>query len=226
MNHDELLIQMGSLGSTRSTPLCEKYRPQRIADFIGLEKPKRVLQRFADKPYGCAWLFVGRAGIGKTAMAQALASALAADVHVLPARGCTRENVAYVCSQCEGSPGKRHLILVDQADMLSRQSQTDLRSRLDGVGCLPNAVWVFTATNAEVLDEGFRSRCLQLHFSSYGISKEAATLLEKIWELERPHPEMARPNFARIIKEANNDIRAALMDIEVRLAMGSHADGR
>lgn len=32
-------------------PLAEKYRPRAIGDFIGLEKPKRILAKFAANPY-------------------------------------------------------------------------------------------------------------------------------------------------------------------------------
>jgi DNA polymerase III gamma/tau subunit len=52
--------------------LAEKYRPKAIAEFIGLEKPKRILSKFAAQPYPSAWLFVGPSGVGKTRMAQAL----------------------------------------------------------------------------------------------------------------------------------------------------------
>jgi DNA polymerase III gamma/tau subunit len=38
--------------------LSEKYRPQTIAEFVGLEKPKKILGKFAAKPYASAWLFV------------------------------------------------------------------------------------------------------------------------------------------------------------------------
>ena len=31
--------------------LAEKYRPHSISDFAGLEKPKRILSKFAANPY-------------------------------------------------------------------------------------------------------------------------------------------------------------------------------
>jgi hypothetical protein len=42
--------------------LAEKYRPKAISDFAGLEKPKRILGKFAANPYASAWLFVGPPG--------------------------------------------------------------------------------------------------------------------------------------------------------------------
>ena len=35
-------------------PLAEKYRPHAIADFVGLDKPKRILAKFAANPYSSA----------------------------------------------------------------------------------------------------------------------------------------------------------------------------
>jgi DNA polymerase III gamma/tau subunit len=84
--------------------LSEKYSPSRIADFVGLEKPRRLLQNFATKPFGSAWLFVGRSGTGKTAMAHALAKEVAAQIHLLPANEFSRENVSRIWETCLRAP--------------------------------------------------------------------------------------------------------------------------
>ena len=47
--------------------LSEKYRPKSIADFVGLDKPKRIVAKFAAQPYPSAWLFVGPSGWAKPA---------------------------------------------------------------------------------------------------------------------------------------------------------------
>jgi DNA polymerase III gamma/tau subunit len=69
--------------------LAEKYRPIRIADFIGLERPKKILSAFCKRPAAGAWLFVGPSGVGKSTMALALASELAAELHKIPSRSAT-----------------------------------------------------------------------------------------------------------------------------------------
>src|SRR5689334_7339841 len=46
--------------------LAEKYQPRHLADFIGLEHPKRLLQKLALEPRPCAMLFIGPPGGGKT----------------------------------------------------------------------------------------------------------------------------------------------------------------
>jgi len=206
--------------STQSLSLCEKYRPLKIVDFIGLTEPKLILQKIAANPCGRALLFEGKSGSGKTAMALALAAAIPAQVHLLPANKCTRDNVAKLWNSCQYKPeaGFRiHLVLVDQADLLNKNQQIDLRSKINGHGSLDNVIWVFTATPTTRLDAGFRSRCMQFKFSTYGNSSAATDLLERVWNAEAPTA--APPNFARIIKEANGNIRAALMEIELKLAV-------
>lgn len=68
-------------------PLAEKYRPTRIADFVGLDKAKRILSKLAANPYPSAWLFLGPSGTGKTTMALALAAEMPAELHHIPAQG-------------------------------------------------------------------------------------------------------------------------------------------
>jgi replication-associated recombination protein RarA len=203
-----------------SFSLCEKYRPRKISDFVGLKEPRRVLQQYAANPFDKEWLFVGPSGTGKTAMALAHAADIAAEVHFMPAPVSSREKLNSVCETCLGFPisgFKRHLVLVNEADALSLRIQNDLRSRLEGPGRLKDVVWVFTAASIAGLDPGFTSRCMKLKFSTYGFSKEAAGLLERIWDIEVPDCTQVRPNFARIVKESNNDIRTALNKLEAKL---------
>jgi hypothetical protein len=58
------------------------------------------------------------------------------------------------------------------------------------------------------------SRCRNLPFSTYGIQADAAKLLERVWQAETDAP---APNFARIIKEENGNVRAALSTLDSRL---------
>ena len=44
--------------------LSEKYRPRKVAEFVGLSKAKRVLAKFAARPYACSFLFFGPPGVG------------------------------------------------------------------------------------------------------------------------------------------------------------------
>ena len=70
-------------------PLAEKYRPKTIAEFIGLERPKRIMTNFAHNPRSVAFLFTGPSGTGKTTMALALCDAIAGELIHIPSQHCT-----------------------------------------------------------------------------------------------------------------------------------------
>src|SRR5207245_10917395 len=70
-------------------PLSEKYRPRAIGDFVGLERPKRIIANFAGNPRSVAFLFAGPSGTGKTTMALALCDAIGGGPIHIPSQHCT-----------------------------------------------------------------------------------------------------------------------------------------
>jgi replication-associated recombination protein RarA len=199
--------------------LTERYRPHSITEFAGLAKPKAFCAKLAEKPYASAWRFVGPSGTGKTTMALALAETMSAEVHHIGSQECNLETLERVCRTCQYVPmagRKIHLILVDEADQMSAAAQLFLLSKLDGTAPLPQTIWIFTCNETDRLQDRFLSRTLPVEFSSYGIASEAAQLLARIWGENAPAGSAA-PNFARIVKESNNNVREALMKLELEL---------
>src|SRR5712664_1522178 len=84
--------------------LVEKYRPETLDDFIGLDIPKRIMQSFIRNPKPDAFYFVGPSGSGKTAMALAVINAIAAEQHHIPSRSCDLETIEEVTRQCHRIP--------------------------------------------------------------------------------------------------------------------------
>ena len=198
-------------------PLSEKYRPTRIADFAGLAEVKRTLSGFVSRPTCAGFLFVGPAGTGKTSMGLALASELGGFVHHITAGNCTVgaiRDVAFSCWYVCPAGFKRHIVLVDEADQMSQEAQLACLSYLDGTNTIPDCVWIFTANATGRLADRFLSRNRVLPFSTYGIQSDAAKLLERAWTEQTT---AAAPNFARIIKEQNGNVRAALSTLDSRL---------
>lgn len=67
----------------------------------------------------------------------------------------------------------------------------------------------------ENLEKRFLSRCRVIEFSSYGLNSEISGLLEKIWVSETNNA--PKPNFQRIAKDSTNNVRDALMQLEVEV---------
>jgi replication-associated recombination protein RarA len=202
-----------------SATLTETYRPRRVADFIGLDGPKKYMRSLISRPKDSAWLFVGPSGMGKTTLALAVAEELQAEVTHIPSRRCTIEAVEAVRRRCQYVPmaGKKlHLVLVDEADTMSDAAQDAWLSILDSTNRAPNTVVIFTCNGVERLADRFRSRCFNVEFSSYGVAKDAASMLERVWN-EQTNGNASAPNFQRIVKDSCNNIRAALMALEMEI---------
>lgn len=200
-------------------PLSEKYRPMQIGDFIGLEKPRAIMRKLAANPYPSAWLFTGASGTGKTSLAMALAEEMPAEFHHIPSQSCNVAEIQRVRACCQYVPmmGKKmHVVLVDESDQMSGAAQLALLSMLDSTNPAPDTIWVFTCNDTQRLEARFLSRCRVLEFSSYGLAKDATALLQRVWSAEYVGSGPA-PNFQRIVKEANNNVRGALMDLEIEL---------
>jgi|HubBroStandDraft_2_1064218.scaffolds.fasta_scaffold05798_4 DNA polymerase III delta prime subunit len=198
--------------------LSEKYRPHSLQDFVGLEKPKKVLAKFAESPFpNAAFLFVGPSGTGKTSAALALCEMIKGELHHIPSQSCNVATVEDTVRQCHYVPRNNtlHVVLVDEADQMTPQAQLAFLSKLDGTAFPPQTVFIFTANDTERLQDRFLSRCMVLPFSSHGTAKETASLLQRIWVAETgKDPEI---NLLRMVQDSRNNIRDAVNSLQVEL---------
>jgi replication-associated recombination protein RarA len=203
-----------------SSPLTEEFRPRVLGDFIGLEKPKKILSRLLSQPRTCALLFQGAPGTGKTTCALAFALELGAELHHVGSQECKLEVLQNIVSRCQrvafnfatGKPANWHVVLVDEADVMSDAAQKYLLSKLDSTEGCPETIWIFTCNSVESLEERFLSRCLKLDFNSYGASSDIAGLLSRIWQVKANGSEA--PNFRKL---ACGNVREALQRLELEL---------
>jgi replication-associated recombination protein RarA len=199
-------------------PLSEKYRPKTLDDFAGLRRPRAIFTSFARAPYESGWLLVGPSGTGKTTMALAFASMIHGEIHHIPSRECDLETVQQICQSCWYVPmgGGFHIVLVDEADQMSRAAQLAFLSKLDSTGAVPKTVFIFTANSTSLLEDRFISRCRLVEFTREGMAEPGFDLLARIWRQEsesEPNP----ATLTAILEASNLNIREALMRLELEL---------
>lgn len=197
--------------------LVEKYQPRAIADFAGLERPRAILSHFAAAPYSSAWMLTGPSGLGKTTMALALAEQIGGELHHIPSQGCNLAMVEEVAAKCHYYPwkGNWHIVLVDEADQMSRPAQNAFLSVLDTTAPPPNTIFIFTSNGSTVLEPRFLSRCRVLKFETTGMLDSITVLLRSIWIGETGT--LPPPDFRAIAAAANLNIRQAIMDLELEI---------
>lgn len=215
---ESVRVKADQTGFAFPQALSEKYQPETISEFIGLDKPKRIFTKFLEAPYKSAWLFCGPPGTGKTTFAIALAKQLRAEVKHIPSQECNVANVSDVIRGCWYVPRNNtfHIVLVDEADKMSNASQLHFLSKLDGTAYPPQTIFIFTCNSTDGLEPRFLSRTRQIDFSSHGLAEPGAELLASIFNREAPTAS-EKPNFLRIMRDAKNNVRDALMSLETEL---------
>jgi replication-associated recombination protein RarA len=200
-----------------------------LASFVGLNKPRKILEAFIKRPFESAWLFVGPSGCGKTTMAMAIAEELKAEVHSIPSKSCDLEAVEKVAYMCHfaafnfttGLPAPYHVVICDEADQITLAAQHSLLSKLDSTAMLPKTVWFFTCNSITAFEGRFLSRCRVLVFDKDTLEGEIEDYLRRIYKKEGGRYPL---DFEAIAKASSYNVRDALNKMEVELMIGTDRD--
>jgi replication-associated recombination protein RarA len=136
--------------------LTEKYRPRKLDEFVGLPKVKAIIRNFLKNPYATSFLFVGPSGVGKTAMALAMAEVLHSKPLHLASETCNYANLDKLLTETEmvpsfwnGQDASFHFILIDEVDSTTATAQRRLLAKLDSSEFISNSVFVFTTNTTK-----------------------------------------------------------------------------
>lgn len=173
--------------------LSEKYRPKSLKDLVG-QPPVRYLQALAREPYAKCVLLEGPPGCGKTAAAYALASDIGThehDMHVVigsefsvdVARSLWRGPLMFM----PRNPGTFKILLIEELEWLSAQTQTFLKTGLE-TQMPKSTIVVATSNGVTKLSKALMQRFRPTYHFSGGPTFAGAAVerLQEIWRIEAP----------------------------------------
>ena len=141
---------------------AQKYRPTAIQDVILPTNLEERLQKVITQSGGISLLFWGRPGCGKTTVGQLINPSETYQIDCTTSRSIDMvRSLERYCSTFS-LEGSRKLVLLDEADHLSKDAQNAFRGVVERFSVSTD--FVMTANNPNTLSEPIRSRCFPVHF--------------------------------------------------------------
>lgn len=141
---------------------AQKYRPTAIKDVILPTNLKESLEKIINQNGGISLLFWGRPGCGKTTVGQLINPSETYQIDCTTSRSIDMvRSLERYCSTFS-LEGSRKLVLLDEADHLSKDAQNAFRGVVERFSVSTD--FVMTANNPNIFSEPIRSRCYPVHF--------------------------------------------------------------
>ncbi|VVB93454.1 Replication factor C large subunit [uncultured archaeon] len=200
----------------------EKYRPQTLPEVVGHNKAVEELKKWAEAwvhgtPEARAVVLYGRAGIGKTTTAHALAHDMGWEVIELNASDQRTADIidkvagsASRMSTLDGSNVKR-LIIMDEADNIHGTADRGGEKAIVELIKKTGQPIILIANELYDMSAGLRSACKPIQFNSV-MSRSMIPALKKIAEAEGVKCGLGV--IEKIAENANGDLRSAINDLQ------------
>lgn len=193
--------------------LNEKYRPQKLENFVGNEHIKTQIQKFLDNNDLVNMIFYGPPGSGKTTLAKLIVKNLDCDYLFLNAsdeRGIEtiRDKVSGFASTMSFKSIK--VVILDEADFLTIQAQASLRNVIETFS--RNTRFILTCNFVERIIDPLQSRCQVLKIvppTKKDVAKHAA------WILSQEQIKFELEDVATIVNQFYPDLRKILNTIQL-----------
>jgi replication factor C small subunit len=208
----------------------EKYRPRKLADVVGQPDITERLQSYVKQGNLPHLLFAGRAGIGKTTCAVALARELYGEkswhmnfqeLNASDERGIdvVREKIKSFARTAPMGDAQFKIIFLDEADSLTGDAQAALRRTMEKY--TKTCRFVLSCNYSSKIIEPIQSRCAVFRFRP--IAKEAAEAYLK--HIAKEEGVTLKPDgLEAIIYLAQGDLRRATNALQVGAASGKPVD--
>lgn len=200
----------------------EKYRPQALSQIVGHNKPLDELLQWAKawkpgSPKDRAVVLYGRAGIGKTSTAYALAREMGWDVIELNASDQRTadiiEKVAGSASRMSTLEGKttKRVIILDEADNIHGTADRGGEKAIVELIKKTSQPIILIANELYDMSAGLRTACRPIQFNSV-LSRSMIPALKRIAQSEGI---ACGPGvLEKFAEKANGDLRSAINDFQ------------
>ncbi len=202
-----------------SLPWVEKYRPKRLSDVVGQKAVVERLEAYAkakDMPH---LLFTGRAGIGKTACAIALANELygAEKRDILELNASDERGIDIIRGKIKDFAATLSIgdvpfkiIFLDESDSLTRDAQNALRRTMEKYS--KTCRFILSCNYPSKIIEPIQSRCALFRFTPLN-EKDITHRLKHIAKEEKL--DVGEKAYDALVYVAEGDLRRAINTLQV-----------
>lgn len=199
-----------------SQPLAERFRPLRLADFIGQEKlvgSNGVIRKLLEQDRVVSMIFWGPPGSGKTTLAKIIAQTTKAKFITLSAVSAGVKELRVIVEQAKNDKELhqlRTIVFIDEIHRWNKAQQDVLLPHIEqGIITLIGAT---TENPSFELNNALLSRCQVFVFDKL-IAETLKQILQRA--LQNLHAELAENIINLIINVADGDARVALNTVDL-----------